>query len=454
MAPNDLHAAVDAIVRPGMPAHIERLTWSAEQIRAQQEAGLGRLLAHAVERSPFHARRLAGIDLASVRPDDLGALPVMTKAQMMDAYDEVLTVRSLSRARLEAALATTTTEPVAVDGRYVALASGGSSGLRGMYAYDAPGLAELQMALGRSMFARVAAMGGAAAGSITVGMVAAGSALHATRAISRLLASDVPFRFVSVPATLPLPEAVASLNDLQPAVLYGYPSALVRLAEEQAAGRLRVTPFAITSTSETLRPEVRARLTEVFGVEPSDTFGSSEGLVGIAPPGDPILSFNDDQCIVELVDEHDEPVPPGTPSTRVLVTNLTNLVQPLIRYALDDVFVAQPPSPDHGHLRALVWGRCDTVLRFGDVQVHPLAVRSALLAHAEVLDHQARQTADGLDVDVVLAGSVDLGELAQAVRTALSDAGLVDPQVRVRQVDQLDLVRATGKGRRLIPLPA
>ena len=44
-------------------------------------------------------------------------------------------------------------------------------------------------------------------------------------------------------------------------------------------------------------------------------------------------------CIVELVDADNRPVPPGVPSARVLVTNLTNLTQPLIRYELNDVFV-------------------------------------------------------------------------------------------------------------------
>lgn len=63
--------------------------------------------------------------------------------------------------------------------------------------------------------------------------------------------------------------------------------------------------------------------------------------------------------IVELVDERNEPVPPGTPSAKVLLTNLYNRAQPLSRYELTDRFVAQPPAPDHGHLRAAVEGRSD-----------------------------------------------------------------------------------------------
>ena len=40
------------------PEHIERIGWSRAQITAHQQGQLGALLAHAIEDSPFHARRL------------------------------------------------------------------------------------------------------------------------------------------------------------------------------------------------------------------------------------------------------------------------------------------------------------------------------------------------------------------------------------------------------------
>ena len=43
-------------------AHIERLKWDAGQLREFQRHELRRLLASAVERSPFHARRLRDSD--------------------------------------------------------------------------------------------------------------------------------------------------------------------------------------------------------------------------------------------------------------------------------------------------------------------------------------------------------------------------------------------------------
>ncbi len=45
--------------------------------------------------------------------------------------------------------------------------------------------------------------------------------------------------------------------------------------------------------------------------------------------------------VIEIVAEDGRPVPPGRPGANVLLTNLINYAQPLIRYALTDV---QPVS--------------------------------------------------------------------------------------------------------------
>ena len=66
-----------------VPDHIDRLTWDRERIEAHQLQRLRALLAVAIERSPFHARRLSGIDPTTFELADLARLPVMTKAEMM-----------------------------------------------------------------------------------------------------------------------------------------------------------------------------------------------------------------------------------------------------------------------------------------------------------------------------------------------------------------------------------
>ena len=133
----------------GASEQIARLTWNSEQIHQAQRDGLRTLLQHAAEHSPFHRRRLAGIDLTAVDPADLSALPVMTKTEMMDELDDVFTDRRLRSADVEAALAATGAQPVPILDDYVALASGGCSGRRGLFVFDRPAMTSFFAALVR-----------------------------------------------------------------------------------------------------------------------------------------------------------------------------------------------------------------------------------------------------------------------------------------------------------------
>jgi len=205
----------------GIDEHIERLSWSRQQIAEVQRDRLRALLAVAAERSPFHARRLAGIDPAGVELEDLPRVPVMTKAEMMAAFDEIVTDPRARRAAAEAAIAATTSTPVPIDDELVVLASGGSSGQRGLFALSVTSFAEYACTLMRPTMARLRALGGLPPGGIKLAIVGADSAIHATGVAPAVLDGG-PIRFRPVPATLPLDEIVHRLNDLQPLGLYGY----------------------------------------------------------------------------------------------------------------------------------------------------------------------------------------------------------------------------------------
>lgn len=163
--------------------------------------------------------------------------------------------------------------------------------------------------------------------------------------------------------------------------------------------------------------------------------------------------FNTDMCIVELVDADNRPVAPGVPSAKVLVTNLYNHVQPLIRYELTDTFVREPDASEHGHLRALGQGCNDEVLRYDTASVHPIAIRSVMVKTPQVTDYQVHQTRCGIDVSAVITGDgLDTDILADPLRRALADAGFSRPSVTVRPVDRLERHPVSGKLRRFIPI--
>ncbi len=279
--------------------------------------------------------------------------------------DELATDRRLTRARTEQHLAASADEPSLLAGRYVCLASGGSSGLRGTFVQTIEEFAEFSASILRRLVARLAAAGPPPPGGVPVALVGAASPVHASGFAAAAVAAGYPVRAISAPATLPLADLVQRLNQVQPLVVMAHTSKLALLAEEQRAGRLEIAPVSVTAMGEQLTGQNQAVISDAFGIPLINQFTSTEGLVGHSDPGGAVISFASDMCLAELVDEDNQPVPDGTPSAKVLLTNLYNHTQPLIRYELTDRFTRHPAHPGSGHLRATVDGRADDTFRCG-----------------------------------------------------------------------------------------
>jgi phenylacetate-CoA ligase len=445
-----LGARMAAAIGGRMAGHIERLGWSAEQLADGQRARLRALLARAIDRSPFHAARLAGIDADRFELADLAALPVMTKAQMMESFDQVVTDQRLTRDLVEQHIAASIAEPALLLRDYVCLVSGGSSGLRGVFVQTAEEYAEFAASVMRRAMAAFLAGGGRPADGMVIGIVGAASPVHSS-GMGAATATGPPVRLVSAPATLPTGRIVERLNAAQPPALIGHATKLAELARAQREGRLRLRLRAVTSISETLTAEDREAISGAFGVPVINMFVSTEGLVGHSDPGGPVLTFASDTCIAECVDEAGRPVPDGTASARVLVTNLHNLTQPLIRYELTDRFTPAGASAG-GFLCASVEGRADDAFRYGATSVRPFALTTALLRAAAVREYQVRQTARGADIAVIADTGFDDAGLAAAVEQCLRQAGVTEPHVTIRRVEAIARDPRTGKARRFIPL--
>jgi hypothetical protein len=143
-----------------VPEHLERLAWPASRLVAHQRELQRELLGHAAAESPFHRDRLAGIDPHTFELDDLGQLPVMTKAEMMERFDEVCTDRRLTRDAVDAHVRRLGEDVELLEGGYVVFASGGSSGRRGLFVRHHTELPDYLATVLRSGMADVAAVFG------------------------------------------------------------------------------------------------------------------------------------------------------------------------------------------------------------------------------------------------------------------------------------------------------
>ena len=264
-----------AEVTDGLFSAVRRLRWSADRLAAERERRLLELLSWSVERSTFHAERLGDIDANRFTEADLPSLPIMTKADLMDNFDEAITDPALTLDLVNTHVDKLDDDDYLLN-QYRVIATSGSTGARGLFVYGWEDW---------TTFVLIATRWGQGADSLpfnaSVGTLFASNTRHvsgALHAFFRDLTGNGATPVTHLPVTLPLPQIVAGLNAAQPVVLQGYPSAMHLLAIEAKAGRLKISPRRVSTCGEQCTGEARAAVADAWGVEIYDIWGCSEGV--------------------------------------------------------------------------------------------------------------------------------------------------------------------------------
>jgi putative adenylate-forming enzyme len=417
--------------------------WSRTEIDRQQAADVAALRTFAVERSPFYRRFHAGFE---GRP--LTELPILTKAQLMESFDELVTDPEVRLADLQRFLATLDGYRL-FRGRYWVARTAGSSGHPGVFLWN-----RREWTAVVASYSRAQAWAGIDVNlrkRTRLAVVSSKTPWHQSALVG--LSVDSPFVPVRrFDATSPLEEIVAGLNDWRPDNLVCYASMGRVLAEEQLAGRLAISPRAVICSSEVLTAESRRRIHQAFGIEPFEVYAATEPA-GIAAECDRRrLHLFEDLVVTEVVDERNRPVPPGVVGAKVLVTVLFSRTQPLIRYELSDRVCLSEARCECGRSFGVVQsveGRIEDVLivpdgRGGSVSIHP-NIFHRVLEPLSVRQWQVVQRADVIEVRIVRGAEVvDGATLADRVRRELEEAGAPQAIVRVEEVAAVEQT-AAGK---------
>lgn len=355
------------------------------------------LVAHAREHSPFYRRRYRHLPGGDVRLRDL---PVVHKAELMASFDAWVTDDRIRRAEVERFIATRPVGERFLD-RYVVFQSSGTSGMPGLFVQDGHALAVYD-ALVAAQMAEPWLMPAALAAARGPGALIAATHGHFASIVSWKQACRVYGQPMAQALSVldPLPSLVAALDRGSPTFIASYPSMLALLADERRAARMRTLPAMLWSGGEFLARRVRDHIEEVFMAPVVNEYGASECLGMAASCAAGSLHVHADWVILEPVDARHRPVRPGTRSHTVLVTNLANWVQPVIRYDLGDrVTPLAGPCPCGKPFPALrVEGRTDDTLRLRAkggawVALLPMAIASVIEDAAGVHRFQVVQTA-------------------------------------------------------------
>jgi phenylacetate-coenzyme A ligase PaaK-like adenylate-forming protein len=140
----------------------------------------------------------------------------------------------------------------------------------------------------------------------------------------------------------PVQTIVDKLNEFQPHCLITVPFFIASLAEEQLAGRLCLTfdhPLSfVAGAGELLTEHTRKLAFMAWNKKVRNIYGSAECYtMATSLPKCEHLHVMSDLCILEIVDQDYNPVPKGQYGEKLLLTNLFNFCQPIIRYEIEDV---------------------------------------------------------------------------------------------------------------------
>ncbi|MHC4338804.1 MAG: phenylacetate--CoA ligase family protein [Planctomycetota bacterium] len=449
-------------------ARLERET--PEAIARLQERRLRAILKHAAAQSPAYRELYRGIDFDGCRLQDV---PVVTKAQLMDRFEDFVTDPRLKLGELKEWMDDPANMGRRYLGEYIPCWTSGSTGRVGVFVYTAADLELTFAAVAAHRFTRpgrrlrlLRTLLGRKTRVATV-IVAGGPNPGATGVQHFPRAPGLIARTRTFSLRSPMEEIVEGLNEFQPDRISAYPSVLAALAREQLQGHLKLRfdkPGAgLGSMSEPLLPGVRDLARRAWGLEIREIYGAAE-CMAIAQSCRLVdrMHLLSHLCILEAVDGKNRPVPNGTPGEKVLLTNLFNRVQPIIRYDLGDVtgYSSEACSCGSPFPRLLpVQGRAQDVLYIdrpggGHQPLHSFVLTTRPMRTGTIQEHQLIQTGrNAFTFRYVPHDSSAALEpvLREALNVDLESAGLIGRvRVEFERVSGIAADPRTGKIKRVI----
>jgi len=422
---------------------------------------LQRLVRHAVT-APFFREKYRGLDLDHIQ---LSQLPPTTKQELMTNFDQAVTDPAVRRDDVEKFIMDRANLGLFFRGRYSVSQTSGTQGqpliliqnrrcLEILFAIAATRANAQGKPDWREGVRRLFRPDRVAVVTMHRGFYPSGAAFEFMPAVVGAFV-----RMTRLSAMQP--DLIDRLNELRPNSLVAYPSVLDWLAVQSP--RMRLAPYLrqVGSTGEHLTDRARQRITQAFGVPVFDHYGIGECLfLADGCPTDGGSHVNADWAILEVVDEDYRPVPAGQPGAKILVTNLANTVQPIIRYEVGDVVtLAERPCRCGSRLPWIerIDGRPAEVFWIGERKEQMVA--GMVFKHAVEYLHQIREwQAVQLEPNRVeirlelLPGAVlDQQTAEPIVVQKLEELGLpAQVKAAVRIVPSLSPDPVTGKFRRMI----
>lgn len=319
--------------------------WSADQLRAQQWERQRALVAHAIATTSYYAEafKAVGVGPEGLRdPSDWDRLPCLSKAKVQEVSARMKSSRGPKG--FTASTSGSSGTPISITRSHRSWAHGHANMIRGGHWH------------GIDVGERYAFLWGRPLDE---------DARRTARRKDMFFNRDRCSAF-----TLNSQEAREHFERLRKrrcTYAEGYPSALTLFAEELVAQGLDGRELgwrAIVSTAERLKPYQRERIEETFGCRVADSYGCAEvGVAGYECERQG-LHIPIESVVVDLL-------PAGDGLSEVVLTDLHNYTQPVIRYRVGDLVQpvasgTQCPCGRRLPLLGVVFGRAGDTIELAD----------------------------------------------------------------------------------------
>lgn len=360
-------------------------------IKILQEKKLRHLLHHAYSYSDYYHKSFeeAGITQDQIDTLPLSAFPTIDKAILLDHFDRVVTATDLCQEEIRQFDEVEREQSKLFKDKYHIVHSSGSTNQASYFVYDKKAWSQMLVGIIRGALwdmstfevlkllgsapriMYIAATDGRYGGAMAVGAGIEGLHMKQT--------------FLDI--NTPLSQWIDSIQQFNPNIIIGYPSAIKILGELIEEGEVKVNISRVISCGEPLGMSLRHYVEKTFHATVVNFYGASESLaLGVETDYAEGMYLFDDMNYVEVED--------GT----MYITSLYNYVQPLIRYKLSDQLVMKDYNIEDKYpfskVESIV-GRNEDLLWFSNEEgmrdfIHPLAVEGFCIEG--LVDYQFHQT--------------------------------------------------------------
>ena len=416
---------------------------SRAQIEALQLKSLQNIIEYAKAHSPFYQDLYGNQTIQSF--EDFYQLPTINKQIMMDHFSTLNTCGLIKEKVMAYAVEKELNKDFLgyYQDEYVVGLSSGTSGNKGLYITP------------KSMTKRLPGVflsrGGISLSDLPLRI------LFCLRVFSQGFDDiNAPFLKLKYISTMTdVDDVIQKINQNKINLLMAPPSFIRQLLPRHE--EIQVKLKKIITYAEVLSKSDQAVFEEAFKTKVIEIYQASEGQIASACKAGH-LHINEDLVFIELYDEAGHLIQtPHQIGHKMVLTNLINFAQPLIRYEMNDMIVLDEPCPCGSQFRRIekVLGRSDDNIYFFDAQHQPKIVysdlfsrwiitTSDLIREFQVVQDQISQ----LEITLDILGDFDVDTLKTRLDAELKSLGLTGTYTFI--IGTLELPKHANKFKRFI----